>query len=108
MQHESNEYRYDKLVRDRIPEIIEGEGFMPTVRILSDEEYLAELHRKLREETEEYLRDENAEEIADVLEVLEAICAAKGFSKDEVLRIKDQKREKRGGFEKRLYLISKK
>lgn len=101
-------YRYEKLVRDRIPEIIESEGFIPDVRILSDDEYLAQLHRKLKEETEEYLRDENAEEIADILEVLEAICAAKGFSKEDVQHIKSEKRERRGGFDQRLFLISKK
>lgn len=98
---------YDKLVRDRIPEIIEAEGFTPKVRVLDSAEYLAELHRKLREETDEYIRDQSAEEIADVLEVLEAICAARGFSKEEILRIKTSKRKNRGGFEKKLYLISK-
>jgi len=99
---------YGKLVRDRIPEIICSEGFTPSVRVLDDIEYIAELYRKLREETEEYLRDQNIEEIADILEVLEAICEAKGFSVDDVQKFKAAKREKRGGFDQKLYLISKK
>ena len=98
---------YGKLVRDRIPEIIRREGFTPSVRSLGDDEYLAELYRKLREETEEYLADENPEEIADILEVLDAICAFKGFSAEDIQHIKKLKREKRGGFEQKLYLINK-
>lgn len=108
MAEDAREVRYEKLVRDRIPEIIKEEGFTPSVRILDQDEYISELHRKLREETEEYLRDENIEEIADILEVLEAIAAAKGFDCEEIRRVKKEKRETRGGFEKKLYLISKK
>lgn len=107
LAHEPKGYRYEKLVRDEIPEIIRRQGYMPHTRVLEPDEYLAELHRKLREETEEYLADENPEEIADILEVIEAICAAKGFSADDILHAKFQKRNARGGFERRIYLISK-
>ena len=98
---------YGKLVRDQIPDMIRRQGYTPDIRTLNDEEYLSELYRKLREETEEFLSDENEEEIADILEVIEAICTAKGFSKETILRTKSEKRNARGGFEKRLYLISK-
>lgn len=98
---------YQKLVRDRIPEMIRHQGFTPITRRLNADEYLSELHRKLREETEEYLSDQSAEEIADILEVIEAICAAKGFSREEISRVKSEKYAKRGGFDKRIYLISK-
>lgn len=107
LSKETSFVRFEKLVRDRIPEIIEAEGFSPETRVLDDGEFIAELHRKLREETEEYLAEENAEEIADILEVLDAICKAKGFSMEDVQRIKSEKRMQRGGFDKRLYLIGK-
>jgi len=108
MSEDVREVRYEKLVRDRIPEIIENEGFTPETRVLDDAEYLSELNRKLCEETEEYLKSESMEEIADILEVVDAICAAKSFSMEDVLRIKEEKRAVRGGFEKKLFLIRKK
>lgn len=107
LAHEPEGYRYEKLVRDKIPEIICRQGYTPHTRVLASNEYITELYRKLREETEEYLADENPEEIADILEVIEAICSAKEFSPDEILRVKAQKRNARGGFERRIYLISK-
>jgi predicted house-cleaning noncanonical NTP pyrophosphatase (MazG superfamily) len=94
-------------VRDRIPDIIPSEGYTPRVRILEEVEYISELNRKLREETEEYLSDDNPEEIADILEVIEAICAAKGYTQEQIETIKAQKKAERGGFEKKLYLESK-
>lgn len=107
MNQERGEVFYGKLVRDRIPEIIEQQGFQPQVRELEEDEYLCELYRKLREETEEYLESEEPEEIADILEVLEAICAAKKYSVEEILQRKAEKKAARGGFEEKLYLISK-
>lgn len=104
---EPNGYYYGKLVRDNIPAMILQQGYTPGTKILDDTEYLSELYRKLREETEEFLKDENEEEIADILEVIEAICAAKGYSQNTILRIKSEKRRERGGFEQRLYLINK-
>ncbi len=92
-----------KLVRDKIPEIIEAAGKTPVTRVLSEEEYLIELERKLDEEVAEYKADKSIEEIADVLEVLEAICDYYGYSVDEVLKAKHQKRDERGGFEKRIF-----
>lgn len=68
-----------KLVRDRIPEIIQEDGKTPIIRIVDEEEYVRELDRKLCEEVEEYRADGSIEEMADVLEVLQAICIARGL-----------------------------
>ena len=92
-----------KLVRDKIPQIIIADGRTPIVRILSDEEYLSELDRKLNEEVAEYQADKSLEEMADVLEVLLAICEARGHSVDELMEVRDKKREKRGGFRDKVY-----
>ena len=92
-----------KLVRDKIPQIIIADGRTPIVRTLSDEEYLSELDRKLNEEVAEYQADKSLEEMADVLEVLLAICEARGHSVDELIEIRDKKREKRGGFRDKVY-----
>lgn len=92
-----------KLVRDKIPQIIIADGRTPIVRTLSDEEYLSELDRKLNEEVAEYQADKSLEEIADVLEVLFAICEARGHSVDELMEVRDKKREKRGGFRDKVY-----
>ena len=71
---------YNKLVRDKIPEIIEADGKVCRTHILSNEEYIAALEVKLNEEVAEYQADKNLEEMADVLEVLHAICVARGYS----------------------------
>lgn len=92
-----------KLVRDKIPQIIIADGGTPIVRTLSDEEYLSELDRKLNEEVAEYQADKSLEEMADVLEVLLAICEARGHSVDELMEVRDKKREKRGGFRDKVY-----
>ncbi len=92
-----------KLVRDKIPQIIIEDGRTPIVRTLSDEEYLSELDRKLNEEVAEYQADKSLEEMADVLEVLFAICEARGHSVDELMEVRDKKREKRGGFRDKVY-----
>lgn len=92
-----------KLVRDKIPQIIIADGRTPIVRTLSDEEYLSELDRKLNEEVAEYQADKSLEEIADVLEVLLAICEARGHSVDELIEVRDKKREKRGEFRDKVY-----
>lgn len=96
--------RYHKLVRDRIPEIIEQSGKTCTTRILSEEEYLAMLDEKLSEELAEYQQDKSMEELADLLEVMMAVAKARGSSFEEVETIRRQKAEKRGGFEKRILL----
>lgn len=95
---------YNKLVRDKIPEIIEADGKTCMTRILSDEEYIASLEAKLNEEVAEYQADKNLEEMADVLEVLQAICVARGYSLDELEVMRAKKSYERGGFKKRIFL----
>ena len=94
-----------KLVRDRIPEIIRNDGKKPIIEILSNEDYLKELDKKLNEEVAEYQADKSIEEMADILEVLFAACEARGHSVEELLQVKESKREKRGGFKDKIYWI---
>ena len=96
---------YNKLVRDRIPEIIEASGNECKTEILSDEEYLKMLDTKLDEELAEYHKDQNIEELADLLEVIRAATLARGYTLDELEAIRATKAEKRGGFEKKILLI---
>ena len=96
--------RYDKLVRDRIPELIVSRGEACSFHVASDEEYRTKLYEKLREETEELVVDRNVDEVADILEVLDAIRALEGMSEAEVDRARREKLEQRGGFSKRLIL----
>ena len=98
---------YNKLVRDKIPELIRVQGETPLVRILESEEYLRCLEEKLDEEVGEYHRDRNAEELADILEVVFALADAIGCDKEELMAIYDRKHEARGGFSQRIYLIGK-
>lgn len=95
---------HNKLVRDNIPLIIEAAGKQAVTRVLADEEYLAELDRKLTEECAEYQTDKSLEEMADVLEVLYAIAAARGYSVEELEHARAEKAEKRGGFADRIFL----
>lgn len=95
---------YDKLVRDRIPEIIAASGKQCTTEILSEEQYLKKLDAKLDEELAEYHQDPNIEELADLLEVIRASAIARGYSVDELERVRAEKAAKRGGVEKRILL----
>jgi len=96
--------QYHKLVRDKIPEIIASTGKACKFRTLAENEYLPLLHEKLQEELNEYLQSGELEELADLLEVIQAVCVARGSSIDEVESLRRQKAEKRGGFEKKLLL----
>lgn len=97
---------YNKLVRDKIPEIIEADGKTCKTHILSDDEYLAALETKLNEEVAEYQIDKNLEEMADVLEVLRAICVARGYSLEELEALRAKKADERGGFAEKIFLES--
>ena len=94
-----------KLVRDKIPEIIKNDGKNPMIEILSDEDYLKELDKKLDEEVAEYQSDKSIEEMAEVLEVLFAICEGRGHTVEELLQVREAKREKRGGFKDKIYWV---
>lgn len=95
---------HNKLVRDKIPEIIISAGKVPHCHALNEEEFLAELDRKLNEECAEYQADKSIEELADMLEVMYAICEARGYSAAELERCRKSKAQSRGGFSKRIYL----
>lgn len=95
---------YNKLVRDKIPEIIEADGKACKTHILSNDEYIAALEAKLNEEVAEYQADKNLEEMADVLEVLQAICVARGYSVAELEAMRAKKAEKRGGIKEKIFL----
>ena len=94
--------KYNKLVRDRIPEIIVAAGNKCTLRTLSDEEYLEMIDAKLDEELAEYHKDQNIEELADLLEVLRAATVARGYTLEELETVRAKKAENRGGFEKKI------
>lgn len=95
---------YQKLVRDQIPQIIRQNGKNPIVRILEDEEYTACLHQKLDEEVKEFHQDKNAEELADILEVVYALAADLGVSRGKLMEIFEKKHTQRGGFAQRVFL----
>jgi predicted house-cleaning noncanonical NTP pyrophosphatase (MazG superfamily) len=92
-----------KLVRDKIPEIIEASGATPLTRILETEEYLSCLETKLDEEVQEFHESKSPEELADILEVVYALAEAHGCSREQLQQIFDAKHTARGGFEKRIY-----
>ena len=95
---------YNKLVRDRIPEIIESSGKTCSTEILSPEDYLRMIDAKLDEELAEYHKDQNIEELADLLEVIRAAVIARGYTLEDLEQIRAEKAAKRGGFEKRILL----
>ena len=97
--------KYCKLVRDRIPEIIEANGQTCVTRILSDEEYIDMVDAKLDEELAEYHRDQNLEELADLLEVIYAAAEARGWSRDRLEQLRADKAASRGAFRKKLLLL---
>lgn len=96
---------YNKLVRDRIPEIIEASGNACAIRILSDDEYLQMIDAKLDEELAEYHQDQSLEELADLLEVIYAATIARGYTLEELEELRVKKAQKRGGFAKKILLI---
>lgn len=96
--------RHNKLVRDRIPEIIEQSGHPCRWRILDDDEYLRCLDAKLEEELAEYLADGSPEELADLLEALYAAAQARGCSREQLEAIRLRKAAERGGFLGRVFL----
>ena len=95
---------YNKLVRDKITDIIEADERIAKYRILDDNEYRQELDKKLQEEVKEYLEDNNIEELADIVEVIYGILNYMDVSIKEFEKIRINKQEKRGAFEKKIYL----
>jgi predicted house-cleaning noncanonical NTP pyrophosphatase (MazG superfamily) len=97
--------QHSKLVRDRIPEIIASRGARPITLVLDQDEYRLELQRKLQEEVAEFAQSGQVEELADILEVTYALAAVQGVSRSQLERIRSCKREERGGFEDRIFLV---
>lgn len=96
--------QYHKLVRDRIPEIIRASGKTCRTEVLSDDAYLKMIDAKLDEELAEYHKEQNLEELADLLEVLHAAVIARGYTLEELETVRAQKAEKRGGFAQKILL----
>lgn len=99
---------YNKLVRDNIPTIIEQDNEIPFTKILNDNDYKIELYKKLKEECDEVIDSKNSvellEELADLFEVIKSIAQLEDKTIDDIIEIAYQKRLKRGGFEKRIFL----
>lgn len=96
--------KYNKLVRDNIPQHISSKGGVAIVHVAEEQEYWAKLKEKLQEEVEEFVETEDEEEIADILEVIQAIEQYKNWDPLEISRIKEKKARERGRFEKRIIL----
>lgn len=97
--------KHKKLVRDRIPEIIEASGKSCVTETLSDEDYLRMINAKLDEELAEYHKDQNIEELADLLEVIYAAAIARGYTIEQLEKVRAEKAEKRGTFQKKILLL---
>ena len=98
---------YNKLVRDKIPEIIEGKNETPVTRILNDDEYKLELEKKLYEEYKEVIESSGEDrlfELADMIEVIKSLALLSGKTLEDITELANGKRNKRGGFEKKIFL----
>ena len=95
---------YNRLVRDKIPDIILKDHCLPTTRVLNDDEYIKELNKKLMDEVNSYLETENIEEMVDILEVIRAIRDVEGTSYEEIEEKRIKKLKKRGGFKDKVFL----
>jgi predicted house-cleaning noncanonical NTP pyrophosphatase (MazG superfamily) len=104
VDNKNDTMHFNKLVRDKIITIIENRGEKANYEILDDENYRKELNKKLVEEVNEYIRENNIEEIVDIIEVMYAILKSKNLSMDKMEEIRQKKKTERGGFEKRIFL----
>lgn len=96
---------YNKLVRDKMPAIIEKSGKQPICRTLDDTEYIEALEKKLDEEIAEFHESKSLEELADILEVLHALCRVQGHTIEDLVNCTGKKYIERGGFAKRVFLM---
>lgn len=96
--------KYNKLIRDKIPAIIEKSGKKIEIAILSDDRFKAALNAKLQEEVAEYLKNPSVEELADLLEVLVTLAEQHDINLEELNEIRINKKEERGGFSKKILL----
>ncbi|MCR4328212.1 MAG: nucleoside triphosphate pyrophosphohydrolase [Patescibacteria group bacterium] len=96
--------KYNKLIRDKIPEIVETKGEIAITHIATEEEYWKKLLEKLHEEVSEFSESVDEEEMADILEVLYAICDAKNIDRTHLEKLRKKKAGERGGFKKKIIL----
>lgn len=96
--------KHNKLVRDKIPEIIEKSGKTAVIHILEEADYIKALEEKLNEEVAEYQASKSLEEMADILEVLQTICVSRGYSLEQLEEKRKSKSKERGGFQNRIFL----
>lgn len=95
---------YNKLVRDKIPDIIKSDGKNCDIEVVTKKEHFNLLKEKLIEETQEFMEDENLEELADVLEVLFALTESLGYEEKDLLYKREEKKNERGGFKNGIVL----
>lgn len=100
----AEEILYDKLIRDKIPEIIENAGKKYQIHKADDQEYLDKLLLKVEEELAEFKEDPSIAEMADIFEVLDAVIDYFNFDREEIEKYQLEKRKERGGFKKQLIL----
>lgn len=109
MKQKKNEIVYNKLIRDKIPEITKADGWISETKVLNKKDYILELRKKILEEAKELNEgsghDNLIEELADIQEIMDALLKVKNVKFSEFRKIQTKKRQKRGGFEKRLFLI---
>jgi predicted house-cleaning noncanonical NTP pyrophosphatase (MazG superfamily) len=96
--------KYNKLVRDRIPEIIRSEGKVPVTHVASVDEYWHKLREKLQEEVDEFLKGGSEEELVDILEILYALANVKSIDNKKLELLRKEKSEKRGAFKENIIL----
>jgi predicted house-cleaning noncanonical NTP pyrophosphatase (MazG superfamily) len=101
--------RYNKLIRDKIPEIIREAGWIPVTKVLEEKEFLSAAKKKVLEEAKELIQAKDKkgiiDEIIDIQELLDVLMLEVGLSKAEIKKLQTKKRKKRGGFKKKLFLI---
>lgn len=95
---------YNKLVRDKIPEVIEEDGRKCEISIVPKEQLLPLLEDKLKEEVNEFMQDRNLEELADIMEVAFGLAENLGYSEEDLLKKREEKKEARGGFKEGVFL----
>ena len=95
---------YNKLIRDKIPEIIMERGAVPITKNVDNEEFEELLKEKLREESEEFIDNNKTDELVDILEIVYKLADLKGIDQDELENLRVEKQQKRGGFDKGIFL----
>ncbi len=96
--------KYNKLIRDKIPDIIKRSGGNPIIHIANGSEYLEKLNEKLKEEVSEFINENNEEELVDILEVINVIYEFNKFNKKKLEILRKEKSDERGKFNKRIIL----